>query len=575
MPVQPTYPGVYIEEVPSGVRAITGVATSIAAFLGRAKRGQVNHPITITSYGDFERIFGGLHPDYPMSYSVRDFFANGGSQAVIVRLYPQPAMDEEAEDEEGEGEAGEGAEGEAGEGEDAAEPAATKAMLERGALLLEAASQVEWGNQLRMRVTSAVPTVPEGEEPPQVDLPSWAEMDNLTVEDLFNLEVYDAGTGNTESFVNVTMVESRRRVDRVLQAQSNLVRVSGEHSADADVPEAHGEPESRKDNIWASDELSTGVTDENAVEEAMSLATGDYTGDQDLKTGMYALEKADLFNLLCIPWDQRGVDTSIDVYDQALNYCVERRAMLIVDPPVNWSANPDTAAAAARDGLDGLGLKGQRARNAAIYFPMVLQADPMRDGQIDTFVPCGIMAGVMARTDVTRGVWKAPAGVDATLSGIRGLNAQLTDAENGILNPLGINCLRTFPIIGSVAWGARTMRGADQLADEYKYLPVRRLVLFIEESLYRGTQWVVFEPNDEPLWAQIRMNVGTFMNRLFKQGAFQGSSPADAYFVKCDSETTPQADIDLGIVNIHVGFAPLKPAEFVILRIQQIANQGN
>jgi hypothetical protein len=179
----------------------------------------------------------------------------------------------------------------------------------------------------------------------------------------------------------------------------------------------------------------------------------------------------------------------------------------------------------------------------------------------------------MARTDATRGVWKAPAGTEAALRGTQGLSVKLTDGENGQLNPLGINSLRSFPIIGRVVWGARTLRGADQLADEYKYIPVRRLALFIEESLFRGTQWVVFEPNDEPLWSQIRLNIGAFMQNLFRQGAFQGSSPRDAYFVKVDSETTTQNDINLGIVNIVVGFAPLKPAEFVVIKIQQIAGQ--
>jgi phage tail sheath protein FI len=179
----------------------------------------------------------------------------------------------------------------------------------------------------------------------------------------------------------------------------------------------------------------------------------------------------------------------------------------------------------------------------------------------------------MARTDTNRGVWKAPAGVDASISGAQGLSVGLTNEENGQLNPLGVNCLRTFPIIGNVTWGARTMRGADLLADEYKYIPVRRTALYIEESLYRGLQWVVFEPNDEPLWAQIRLNAGAFMHNLFRQGAFQGSSPRDAYFVKCDKETTTQSDINLGIVNVVVGFAPLKPAEFVIIKLQQMAGQ--
>jgi hypothetical protein len=223
--------------------------------------------------------------------------------------------------------------------------------------------------------------------------------------------------------------------------------------------------------------------------------------------------------------------------------------------------------------LSTLGLTGKEARNAALYFPRVKQPDPNRDQQSQTFVPCGIIAGVIARTDAQRGVWKAPAGLDASLNGIQGLQVNLTDGENGQLNPLGINCLRAFPVNGRVVWGARTLRGADQLADEYKYIPVRRMALFLEESLYRGTQWVVFEPNDEPLWAQIRLNIGAFMHNLFRQGAFQGKTPAEAYLVKCDKETTTQNDINLGIVNILVGFAPLKPAEFVIIKIQQLAGQ--
>ena len=157
--------------------------------------------------------------------------------------------------------------------------------------------------------------------------------------------------------------------------------------------------------------------------------------------------------------------------------------------------------------------------------------------------------------------------------GVPELSVNLNDAENGELNPLGINCLRSMPASGRIIWGARTLQGDDRLASEWKYIPVRRTALFLEESLFRGTQWVVFEPNDEPLWAQIRLNIGAFMQSLFRQGAFQGKTPREAYFVKCDKETTTQNDIDHGIVNILVGFAPLKPAEFVVIKIQQLAGQ--
>ena len=207
-----------------------------------------------------------------------------------------------------------------------------------------------------------------------------------------------------------------------------------------------------------------------------------------------------------------------------------------------------------------------------MYYPWIQIADPLNNGKPRLTAPSGAIAGLYARTDSSRGVWKAPAGTDATLSA-QGVSYALTDPENGTLNPLGVNCIRLMPVYGTVAWGARTLKGADEMTSEWKYVPIRRLALYLEESLYRGTKWVVFEPNDEPLWAQIRLNVGAFMHTLFTQGAFQGTSPRDAYFVKCDKETTTQDDINRGVVNILVGFAPLKPAEFVIIQIQQIAGQ--
>jgi hypothetical protein len=240
--------------------------------------------------------------------------------------------------------------------------------------------------------------------------------------------------------------------------------------------------------------------------------------------------------------------------------------LLLVDAPDDTIATVQTT---------GPALVGNSAfkKNAALFYPRIRVANPLSStGVIDDFVPCGAVAGVFARTDAERGVWKAPAGIEAGLS-VAGLTRSLNDADNGSLNPLGINCLRTFPLYGTVVWGSRTMDGADAMASEWKYVPVRRMALYLEESLYRGLKWVVFEPNAAPLWAQIRLNVGAFMNGLFRQGAFQGQTPKDAYFVKCDHETNPQADINKGIVNIVVGFAPLKPAEFVIIKIQQMAGQ--
>jgi uncharacterized protein len=275
---------------------------------------------------------------------------------------------------------------------------------------------------------------------------------------------------------------------------------------------------------------------------------------------------------LCIPPLKRDTNVGADTtLAKAAKYCKDRRALLIIDPPTSW-----TTIAAAASGLDALrsAVGGEAmAGHAAIYFPRLKMADPLKENRTEEFAPCGAIAGIFARTDAQRGVWKAPAGTEAALLGVRELSYKMSDGENGILNPLGLNSVRSFPVYGNVVWGARTLAGADQLASEWKYVPVRRLALFLEESLFRGTQWVVFEPNDEPLWAQIRLNIGAFMNNLFRQGAFQGKTPKEAYFVKCDSETTTQNDINLGIVNVVIGFAPLKPAEFVILKFQQMAGQ--
>ncbi len=532
MPATLSYPGVYIEEVPSGVRTITGVATSITAFIGRAVKGLADDPLIVNSYGDFERAFGPLHVDYPMSYAVRDFYQNGGGKAVIVRLYKKPGGSKD------------------------------KAAIKITNLELGAASPGAWGNTLRARVEA-------------VDAASAAEIAarlGVATTDIFNLRIKDTAPGGGEEvFFNLTTKESARRADRVLANESRLARVNTALPANT-APAAHPAPAAGK-TIWDDDNASTKVAAADLASDSAALsAKADWTGSEANKTGLYALKKTDLFNLLCIPPDTRAGDTLVDVYKEALAFCVARRALLLVDAPAKWTS-ANAIVANNNQFLTELGLNGEASRNAALYFPRVSARDPLRDGQVDTFVPCGIVAGVMARTDERRGVWKAPAGIDAALSGPIGPSVSLTDGENGMLNPLGINCLRSFPVTGSVVWGSRTLRGADLLADEYKYVPVRRLALFIEESLFRGTQWVVFEPNDEPLWAQIRLNLGAFMNSLFRQGAFQGTTPREAYLVKCDKETTTQDDINRGVVNILVGFAPLKPAEFVVIKIQQLAGQ--
>ena len=278
-----------------------------------------------------------------------------------------------------------------------------------------------------------------------------------------------------------------------------------------------------------------------------------------LQAGLRSLDAVDLFNLLVLP----GVTTPA-VVALAAGYCQTRRAFLVVDAPAT-AKTPSQMEEAVRN------LTFDSRSHAAIYYPWVRIDDPLNKSQPRLSPPSGTIAGMIARMDAIRGVWKAPAGTDANLQGVTGLERELTNAENGRLNPRGVNCLRSFPVHGLVAWGARTLAGDDQSGSEFKYIPVRRTALFIEESVSRGIQWAVFEPNDERLWAQLRMNVGAFLHGLFQQGAFQGATPKEGYFVKCDRETTTQADVAAGVVNVVIGFAPLKPAEFVIIRIRQAA----
>lgn len=521
MPIDPaSFPGVFINEATSADHTVTGTATSITAFIGRALRGPVNEPVTIQSFSDFVSAFGGLGLDYPMSYAVNDFYLNGGSQAVIVRVFKPHAP---------------------------AQVIFASVIL---GLKLQAASPGKWGNYLRVRIDTDGITQ-------QV-----ADRFDLQVSDLFNLTVHDTKTAKTERFLNLNVEDNPNRVDRVLAEQSALLSVA-EGSPLVKPPSNPGPI----DPAWNDDNSSTGLA---GGSDSDPLDADTYIGSQDGKTGLFALEETDLFNLLCIPPDTRGGDVPPGVYAAALTYCGTRRAFLIVDSPAGWKD-----ARTAGDQFAGLNLDGPDGRNGGLFFPRVKKEDPLQIGQIDTFAACGLIAGAMARTDSARGVWKAAAGIsDGALAGVTGLGVLLTDDENGMLNPMGINCLRLFPSIGPLIWGARTLRGADQLDDPFKYIPVRRLTLFIEESLDRGLKWTVFEPNAQALWAEVRLVVSSFMQNLFAQGALQGITPKDAFFVNVDQTTTTPIDIEMGILNVMIGFAPIKPAEFVIIRLQLMAAES-
>jgi phage tail sheath protein FI len=495
MPVTVSFPGVYIEEIPSGVRTITGVATSIAAFVGWAPRGPIDRAQRVLSWQDFERAFGGLDTRSLLGYAVYHFFGNGGTDAYVIRLVD----------------------------------GATAPSVTVGDLTVSAANPGEWARDYGVAIRRRA--------------------DDAT---RFRLSVVFVPPGTTaetvvESFENLSMNSSDRRFVRtVVNAESQLVRVAvGGTNVPANTPATSPKLAGGSNGTV----LQPGTP---GFRTALLPVSG--TG------GVRLLDHVDLFNLLCVPGE-----TDTTTLQSLQGYCRSERAFLIADCASNATFSTLSSGLAA-------GLTGADAINAAFYFPWLDAPDPLQEGRPRELPPCGFVAGVYARTDASRGVFKAPAGTDASLSGVLQPRVPLTDRENGVLNVQAINCIRTFPVYGTLVWGARTLQGHDERGSEWKYVPVRRLALFIEESLFRGTQWVVFEPNDEPLWAQIRLNIGTFLHSLFRQGAFQGRTPREAYFVKCDRETTTQDDIDRGIVNIVVGFAPLKPAEFVVISIQQIRN---
>jgi hypothetical protein len=651
VPVTPTYPGVYIEEIPSGVHPITGVATSIGAFVDVFSRGPLNSAVEVLSFADFERDFGGLAAASEASYGIQQFFLNGGSDAWVVRVGDAAAVA-----------AGATLTVNPGGGFKVVNVAAGR--LVRGASVPDPGL---WGNFVRIEVDYdvAAPT-----DPAQ----TFNELFNLTISEISQA----AGrltTLRTETYRNLTMrAGARNNALDVVNEASTIVQLDRDSLAalatppqrpaatgtvGAAIPSTTAAPTSGKkldvnsgsgakvvtvtytgtidlptyvgllqDAIQAvdpADPLLSGATvrlirDDAAGTNVRVVVTagrggptfdpavklkftdegGDTTasatlklvgtenvqqiplqngadsgaptsavlrGTRALKTGLYALEDVDLFNILCVPaaatLDPNNLAQVVTEYEA---YCLERRAFMIVDIPDSVGTPPAMQAWMTNNA-------GLRSDNAAVYFPRTLVPDALNDGRLRNLAPSGTLAGVYARTDAARGVWKAPAGTETSLRNVRELAYVLTDPQNGTLNPLGVDCLRSFPVYGNVSWGARTLDGSDQQASEWKYIPVRRFALFLEESLYRGTKWVVFEPNDEPLWAQIRLNVGAFMHNLFRQGAFQGTTPREAYLVKCDKETTNQTDIDNGVVNILVGFAPLKPAEFVIIKIQQLAGQ--
>lgn len=490
------FPGIAVDERLGG-DVIASADTSTTAFVGRARRGPVTSPVTVRSFSDFERVFGGLWSASHLGYSVRDFFANGGGRAVVVRVHVRAAGD-----------------------------TATLTLTARGSRLrLVASSPGTWGSRLEAVLT------------PAAGDPST-----------FALTVTDTATGVIETFPDLSVAEqSVRRVDVVVDGESTLVRV------------ARPLPASWSATAPVHARTARGISD------GAELTQAAFAGALRRRSGgrLPALDAADPFGLLVIP-PYRGIgavgtrDLDDRVLRSALAYARARRVMVIADPPSAWSTS--TAA------IDGARADFPVDPNLAVYFPRLREPDPSLPGAEIDVAPSGAVAGIIARTDANRGVWTSPAGTSAVLQGVVGLGQTVAEEQAGALALEGVNCLRFASPGRPVVWGSRTRSGADV---QWRYVPVRRLALYLEASLDRGLAWAAFEPNDERLWSGIRASVESFLFALFQQGALRGASPEDAYFVKCGPETTTPAQAAAGSVIVVVGFAPVKPAEFIILRIEQ------
>jgi len=530
MPVTPTYPGIYVQELPSSAHTITAAPTSIAVFIGYAhpyrgtcaEQGQWGQATRVFNFTEYEREFGGLFQsdliDSSLPYAVQQFFLNGGSIAYVVGLQPElhtvpPAA-----------------------------PATTPYPTATGAIA--------------NLVFTAL-------EPVSTGFPMAVSVDNVSA-DMLTADITVSYGARTESFRRVSLdpgapTPNPNFIDTRLNGVSALVTVA-----------PSGGPGSPYGTLGATSSQSCAPAyPAGAFTGKVVFASPDFTGTF---ADDGSLDKVDIFNLLIIP----GV-ADPGVLAQALAFCEKKRAFLIMDPPINASADGfDVTPSVSLPKIEDLVASLPKSTNGALYFPYLKSIDSLTGNPLN-LAPGGYVAGVYARTDNNRGVWKAPAGLETTITNATGVvpTGRLTDGRAGVLNDKAINAIRTFPDVGTVVFGARTLVGAknNTAFQQWRYVPVRRTALFIEQTLVKNLGWVVFEPNDAPLWIAIRTSIERFMLSLFRQGAFQGSTPSDAFLVKCDSSTTTQDDIDNGVVNIVVGFRPLKPAEFVVIKIAQLAGQ--
>jgi uncharacterized protein len=546
MPAELLHPGVYVQEVASGVRPIQGVSTSTAAFIGVTDKGPLPgaflptgrpaQPVLITSFTDYQRQFGGFRSDSFLTYAVKAFYDNGGQRVYIVRV---------------------------ANGATAATfgPGSPPLSPPGGTLPISAANEGAWGNNIWISVTGSSDRNPA----------------NFKLVVMTGATAKEASRNIVESYDNVTVASAAPGAPLPPNYIGALVNGRSEFIA---IP-----PDSlitTAPTPFAPRRLTGGL-------DGAAVTAAGFTGDVSVDgvrtgTGLHALDKITDVNLIAIPG--QGDVTTVNA---GIDYCKDFRQLQdcffiadvgsVTSVPAARLDNAVTDVLRVSDAHDfatigdppGTQIDQSAGDFGAIYYPWVVTTDPIGTGNNPRILvpPSGFVAGIYARTDNSRGVFKAPAGIDTGLAGAISPATTVSDAEQDSLNPVSVNVIRSVPGSGLVIWGARTI-GSDA---EYRYIPVRRMAIFLRVSIYFGIQFAVFEPNDEPLWSSLRLNIRAFMLTQFRAGAFQGAKPDDAFFVKCDSTTTTQTDIDNGVVNILVGFAPLKPAEFVVLQLTQIVNQ--
>ncbi|VVB94590.1 Uncharacterised protein [uncultured archaeon] len=502
-------PGVYVEEKSSGVKPIEGVGTSTGAFVGIAEKGPIGQANFIANWTQFVNIYGAYTANAYLAYAVYQFFSEGGTRCYVVRTCHYT---------------------------DIATPSSKSTVASTGTLNDDATPPVAslkftatemgtWGNKISIEAKAATNTTPTGG---------------------FKLVVKFGGSVQ-ETFDNLTMANVLSLVD----------------SAYFDIEKVGATPNAPK--IGSSLTLAGGNNGDFGSDGKSTLTVADFEGDAKAMNGLHAFDVVDDINIVAIPDSLKISSTGPrDAVIKGYSYCQNRNdCFFIADPPFGFS--PTTIKNYKEAQGDWSGQNAFNSSFAALYYPWVIMSDPLSGGKISV-PPSGAIAGTYAHTDSVRGVHKAPAGItDGYLDSASGIERIITKSEHDTLNPTGIDVIRSFPSSGIVVWGARTL-SADA---EWKYINIRRLFLFLEKSINNGTQWVVFEPNSPALWGSVIRNITAFLLRVWRDGALFGSTPEEAFYVKVDAENNPPEVRDAGQLIIEVGVAPVKPAEFVIIRIQQ------